>query len=92
VLASPAELRYPDRMRTQAKYAPGHTEHTADCMGEWAEGRRALMSEQTIACNHRLHLSDHFAFVCRPADCDWASNDETAVCPDHGFSVSTREN
>jgi hypothetical protein len=34
-----------------------HT-HTADCMSEWAEARRDLMTPQTIAANHRLHMSD----------------------------------
>lgn len=93
-LDRPEAITYPEGMDTREplplKYTPGHTEHTEDCMGEWGERRRHYMSPETIACNHRLHLADHFAFVCQPADCGWASNDETAVCPAHGFRVATR--
>lgn len=66
-----------------------HTVHTADCMSEWGENARRVMTPQTIACNHRLHLADHFEFVCMLADCGWASDDSSAVCPDHGFRVPT---
>lgn len=40
------------------KYLPGHTEHTDDCMSEWAEAGRSIMTEQTIAANHVLHMAD----------------------------------
>ena len=32
--------------------------HTEDCMSEWAEGRRAIMTPETVEANHRLHLAD----------------------------------
>ena len=32
--------------------------HTTDCMSEWAESRRHLMTQDTIAANHRLHMQD----------------------------------
>lgn len=67
----------------------GEDGHTADCMSEWAEARRHLMTPLTIACNHRLHLADHYEFVCSLADCGWATNDSSALCPDHGFRVPT---
>jgi hypothetical protein len=48
------------------RYAPGHTEHTDDCMSEWAEnahaamvaGRSGGMDPQTIEMNHRSHMHD----------------------------------
>lgn len=40
------------------KYADGHTEHTDDCMSPWSEARRKIMTPETIAANHQLHMSD----------------------------------
>jgi hypothetical protein len=37
---------------------PGHRVHTDDCMSDWAERGRAMMTAATIAANHRLHMSD----------------------------------
>lgn len=36
---------------------PNHV-HTADCMDGWAEARRDIMTPQTIAANHRLHMGE----------------------------------
>jgi hypothetical protein len=66
-----------------------HTVHTDDCMSDWGERGRDLMTPLTIACNHRLHLADVFDYVCTVADCGWASDDSTAVCPVHGSRVPT---
>lgn len=73
----------------EGRVVPGHTEHTDDCMSEWGENARHVMTPETIACNHRLHLADHYEFVCSLATCGWASDDSTALCPDHGFRVPT---
>lgn len=40
------------------KYADGHTEHTEDCMSPWAEERRGILTRQTLAMNHELHMAD----------------------------------
>lgn len=40
------------------KYAPGHTEHTDDCMSPWGENARGVMTPETIAANHVLHMAD----------------------------------
>jgi hypothetical protein len=93
-LDRPEAITYPGAMATDTrgnplKYADGHTEHTDDCMSDWSEARRHSMTPQTIACNHRLHLADYFAYVCTLADCGWASNDQIAVCPKHGIRVAT---
>lgn len=33
-----------------------HEEHTDDCMDEWGEQRRDIMTPQTVEANHRLHM------------------------------------
>lgn len=44
--------------RENPKYKPGHRRHTADCMSEWAENARGIMTPETIVENHRLHMGD----------------------------------
>lgn len=52
------------RELTEKKYLDGHAEHTEDCMSPWAEARRVIMTPETVAANHRLHMWD----VENPAD------------------------
>jgi hypothetical protein len=40
------------------KYTDGHAVHTEDCMSSWAEHRRDIMTPDTVAANHRLHMAD----------------------------------
>lgn len=47
--------------RANPKYSPNHTNHSADCMSEWGENARGVMTEETIAANHRLHMGDVYA-------------------------------
>lgn len=35
----------------------GH-QHTADCMDDWAERHRDIMTPATVAANHRLHMGE----------------------------------
>lgn len=40
------------------KHEDGHAEHTDDCMSPWAEERRGILTPQTVAVNHQLHMAD----------------------------------
>lgn len=33
-----------------------HDVHTDDCLSEWSERSRDIMSPQTVEANHRLHM------------------------------------
>lgn len=53
--------RFAQKIKDRAenkKYADGHTEHTDDCMCPWSETRRDIMTPQTVAANHGLHMAD----------------------------------
>lgn len=88
--------RFTRAIREQVKrYADGHTEHTDDCMSEWAEGRRDIMTPETVAANHRLHMGMDVERTVRHSirchSCgfvgtlEWHREDEEtwlAVCPE----------
>lgn len=51
--------RFTQALRTGVKkYTDGHTEHTDDCMSPWGENARPIMTTETVAANHRLHMGD----------------------------------
>jgi hypothetical protein len=47
--------------RSNPRYLPGHTVHSDDCMSEWGENARGIMTPETVAANHRLHMGDVYS-------------------------------
>lgn len=47
--------------RANPKYSPNHTVHSPDCMSEWGENARGVMTPETVAANHRLHMGDVYS-------------------------------
>lgn len=77
------------------KYQPEHTEHTDDCMSEWAESKRHYMSPETIAANHRLHVHDVGIHTDCPPSCEIGAMWDEAVSYDDrlaAFDIKRKAN